>query len=81
MAGKDEKGLIRGGVGGQEAELTNKIAPEGSLGENERRPLPGNDPAVMQQGRTPGTRPRNPFMDQESQARLDREMLIEDEIE
>ena len=66
MAGKQEKGLIRGGIGGQEGELENKIMPAGSL-ESERRPLPGDELG--------GSRPRarNPFMDQESQAALDRE--------
>jgi hypothetical protein len=61
---KNEKGLSRGGVGGQDAELTNKIAPEGSV---ERKPLPGAKPPAAQ-------RPRNPFMDEESQARRDREL-------
>ena len=62
---ENEKGLTRGGVGGQEGELSNKIAPEGSVAQ---KPLPREPP---QAGLPPRT--RNPFMDEESQARRDRE--------
>ena len=66
---ENEKGLTRGGgVGGHEGESSNNIAPEGSA---ERRPLPRSNPLA-------GQRPRNPFMDEESQARRDRELRSSD---
>ena len=61
------KGLNRGGIQGQEGELSNNIAPEGSV---DRRPLPQRAPQA-----------RNPFMDEESIARRDRDLRGEPEPE
>ncbi len=58
---ENEKGLSRG----QKGELSNTIASEGGA---ERKPPPVAKPPTAQ-------RPRNPFMDEESQARRDRELL------
>ena len=73
---KTEKGLTRGGIGGQEGERSNNIAPEGNVGEEQGRRQEGG----AAQGGLPRTRPRNPFMDEESQSRLDRETQLKHEL-